>query len=112
MTARANKTAWRAPSRPSLGRVAICWKAVTQLQQITKNIKFHNTLDGVKIRQRAVSATRCRCTALDKGPPQSRPSHQRIDQVDGGYGQQRRTRKWAAFAFANKPSEQTLQDEF
>ena len=30
---------------------------------------------------------------------------------DGGYGQQRRTRKWAAFAFAKKPFEQDLRNE-
>ena len=49
---------------------------------------------------------------LTKGRLKADPHIDELIRFDGGYGQQRRTRKWAAFAFANKPSEQTLQDEF
>src|SRR5580704_4747834 len=38
-------------------------------------------------------------TSLTKARLKADPHIEKFDQVDGGYGQQRRTRKWAAFAF-------------
>src|ERR1700689_4821463 len=42
-------------------------------------------------------------TSLTKARLKADPHIVEFDQVDGGYGQQRRTRKWAAFPFFARP---------
>jgi hypothetical protein len=40
---------------------------------------------------------------LTKGGRKAEPHIDDLIRFDGGYGQQRRTRKWAAFAFVKNP---------
>jgi hypothetical protein len=74
------------------GPVVICLKVVAQLQQIAKKIKFFNSLVCAKIRLRTDSASRRRFRALDKEAPKA-DRHVELIRFDGGYGQQRRSRK-------------------
>jgi hypothetical protein len=69
------------------------------LQQIVKTSNLTTDYATPKTASGVFHSPAAEARRLTSDRLKADPLDRRIDQVYGGYGQQRRTRKWAAFAF-------------